>query len=159
MAGVAPLSAKASFENIIYPTDFSESSKRGIADCEGILDKTGANLTLVHILRLPRVLPVLPGEAMISVPHKAVDHLMDLLKTQMAALQAHLGREKVNSELGMHADPAVGIAEMAGHGGVDLIIMPRHSSHGIGDYFFGSTAERLVKMAPVPVLEFTPRVS
>ncbi len=157
MAGVAPLSAKASFENIIYPTDFSEASKKGLTDCEAILDKTGANLTLVHILRLPRVLPMLPGEAMISVPYKAVDHLTDKLENEMSELQAYLGRDKVKSEIGVHADPAVAIAEMAGHGGIDLIIMPRHSSHGIGEYFFGSTAERLVKIAPVPVLVFTPK--
>jgi nucleotide-binding universal stress UspA family protein len=159
MAGVAPLSAKASFENVIYPTDFSEASKRGLRDCEAILDKTGANLTLVNILRMPRVLPMMPGEAMIAVPFKAVDHLTARLENQMSELQAHLGRKKVNSEIGVHSDPAVGIAEMAAHGGVDLIIMPRHSSHGMGAYFFGSTAERLVKIAPVPVLVFSPAES
>jgi nucleotide-binding universal stress UspA family protein len=159
MAGVAPLSAQANFENVIYPTDFSEASKKGLSSCEAILDKTGANLTLVNILRMPRVIPVMPGEAMVAVPFKAVDHLTARLENQMSELQAHLGREKVNSEIGVHADPAQGISEMAAHGGVDLIIMPRHSSHGVGSYFFGSTAERLVKMAPVPVLLFTPEES
>lgn len=156
LAGVAPAGTDATFENIIYPTDFSEASRSGLSACMPFLDKTDARLTLVNILRMPRMIPLLPGEAMVSVPYKAVDHLTEKLEKQMSELEASLGREKISSEIGVHADPAQGIAEIAAHAGVDLIIIPRHSSHGIGEYFFGSTAERLVKEAPVPVLVFSP---
>jgi nucleotide-binding universal stress UspA family protein len=71
----------------------------------------------------------------------------------------HLGRDRVETEIGVHSDAADGIAEMTAHGGVDLIVMPRHSRHGASDFVFGSTAERLVKIAPVPVLVFTPETS
>lgn len=159
VAGVAPLSTEGSFESVVYPTDLSKTSLAGLKTCEAILDKTGAKLTLVNILRMPRLIPVMPGEAMIAVPGKAIDHLMARLEMQMSELQAQLGRERVDSEIGVHSDPAQGIAEMSAHAGVDLIVMPRHSSHGMGAYFFGSTAERLVKIAPVPVLVFSPQES
>lgn len=152
MAGVAPAGNEGTFESVVYPTDFSDACISGLKACETVLDKTGARLTLVNILRMPRVIPILPGEPMMAVPAKAVDHLTERLEKQMAELAADIGRERVDSEIGVHSDPAQGIAEMASHGGIDLIVMPRHSSHGMGAYFFGSTAERLVKIAPVPVL-------
>ncbi len=155
-AGVAPSASEGSFEKIVYPTDFSDASRAGLKTCEMLLDKTGASLTLVHILRLPRMMPGLPGEPLLAIPSKSVDHLSSKLEGQMEEFRAHIGAERVDSEIGVHADPADGIAEMSAHAGVDLILMPRHSSHGVGAYFFGSTAERLAKIAPVPVLFFTP---
>jgi nucleotide-binding universal stress UspA family protein len=155
-AGVAPCTSEGTFEKIVYPTDFSDPSRAGLKACEMMLDKTGANLTLMHVLRLPRMMPGLPGEPLLAVPAKSVDHLSERLERQMNAFKAHLGSERVDSEIGVNADVADGIAEMSAHAGVDLILLPRHSSHGVAAYFFGTTAERLAKIAPVPVLLFTP---
>lgn len=155
-AGVAPADGGGSFEHIVYPTDFSEASRRGLDLCEQIAEVTNAKTTVINVLRMPRIFPSLPGEPMLALPFRAVDHLEDRLKAQMAELVAHLG-QRVESEIGVHTDPAEGICEMAAHGGVDLIVMPRHSSHGVSSFVFGSTAERLVTIAPVPVLLFTPK--
>jgi nucleotide-binding universal stress UspA family protein len=155
-AGVAPCTSGGTFEKIVYPTDFSDASRAGLKACEMMLDKTGASLTLMHVLRLPRMMPGLPGEPLLAIPPKTVDHLSGKLEAQMNEFKAHLGSGRVDSEIGVHADAADGIAEMSAHAGIDLIIMPRHSSHGVGAYFFGSTAERLARIAPVPVLLFTP---
>ena len=156
MAGVAPSSNEGSFDNIVYPTDFSDESRAGLKVCELVGKKSKAKVTLVHILRMPRVLPALPGEPLIAIPNKAVGHLMGRLEAQMVDFRSDLGEERISSEVGVHSDPAEGIAEMSAHAGVDLIVMPRHSSHGMGAYFFGSTTERVARIAPVPVLVFSP---
>ena len=155
-AGVAPCTSGGTFEKIVYPTDFSDASRAGLKACEMMLDKTGANLTLLHVLRLPRMMPGLPGEPLLAIPSNAVEHLSEKLEGQMNEFKSHVGSERVDSEIGVHADVADGISEMSAHAGIDLIIMPRHSSHGVASYFFGTTAERLAKIAPVPVLLFSP---
>ena len=39
---------------------------------------------------------------------------------------------------------------------IDLIVIPRHSHRSVAGYFFGRTAENLSRIAPCPVLAFSP---
>ena len=157
MAGVAAAESGGSFEHIIYPTDFSDASRAGLQVAVKMADKCSARLTLVNVIRMPRLIPSLPGEAAIVLPNRAVEHLRESMEREMSALLASMDSDRVGSDIGVHANPAEGIAEMAASNGADLIVIPRHSSHRPGTYIFGHTAENLAKMAPTPVLLFNPR--
>jgi nucleotide-binding universal stress UspA family protein len=156
-AGVEPADSGGTFAHVIYPTDFSPASRDGLAVARELVDRTGARLTLAHVVRLPRVIPSLPGTPPIIVPDRAVAQLRERISEQMAELVTTVGGQAIDSQVTVAADPAEGIAELASQSGVDLVIVPRHSSHGVGSFFFGRTAEHLTKIAPVPVLLFTPR--
>lgn len=157
MAGVAPAEAGGSFEHIAYPTDFSEASRAGFAVAKMMVDKTGARLTLVNILRLPRFIPSLPGEPPIMLPREPTEKIQDKLRSQLAEMIKGVG-DRVDAEVGVHADPAQGIADIVSQSGIDLIVIPRHSSHNVSGALFGTTAENLAKIATVPVLLFSPGV-
>jgi nucleotide-binding universal stress UspA family protein len=158
MAGVAPHEDGGSFEHVVYPTDFSPASKSGLRMAELFVQRTKSKLTLLNVIKLPRVIPVLPGEQPIVIPNRAADHLREDLEAQMAELTSAIDTE-VNSAVTVSASPDQGIAEFVSQAGVDLIVIPRHSQHGVASYVFGHTAEHLVKISPVPVLVFTPRMS
>ncbi len=158
MAGVAPAESGGSFERIVYPTDFSEASRAGLRVAELLVDKTDAALTLVNVVRLPRIIPSLPGEPPIMLPDRAVEHLQENFEKQMEELVAELPGDEIDSVVAVNADPAGGICDIASQSGVDLIVIARHSKHGAGSMVFGHTAEKVVKTAPVPVLLFNPRV-
>jgi nucleotide-binding universal stress UspA family protein len=156
MAGVAPPESGGSFEHVVYPTDFSPASRSGLRLAELFARRTGAILSLVHVLRLPKVLPAIPGEKPIVMPRGVAARLREDLEGQMEGLIAGLDTEHVSGHVAVNASPAEGIADMARQDGIDLILIPRHSKHGVSTYFFGRTAENLARIAPVPVLLFNP---
>jgi nucleotide-binding universal stress UspA family protein len=56
-------------------------------------------------------------------------------------------------QVGWAADAIMGYADQ---NGVDLIIMSTHGRAGIGRWFMGSVADRVVRHATVPVLTASP---
>ncbi len=156
MAGVAPAESGGTFDHIVYPTDFSEASRNGIKLAKILVDKTDAKLTLTSVVRVPRIIPTLPGEPPLILPDRAADHLVSNLREQMDSLASAVDHEHLDSEIVVHSSPAEGINQIAYQGGVDLIVMPTHSTHGLGSTFFGRTAENLSQIARVPVLLFNP---
>ena len=48
--------------------------------------------------------------------------------------------------------PAIEIVDYARKNGIDLIVMGTHGRGAIAHFFMGSVAERVVRMAPCPVL-------
>jgi nucleotide-binding universal stress UspA family protein len=156
-AGVAPAESGGTFEHVVYPTDFSEASRSGLRLAELFARRTKANLTLVNVLKMPKYVPAGPGQDPIPIPKEIAGKLRQDLESQMETLVAELDSTNVNGYVAINSNPADGIADMAKQEGVDLIMVPRHSKHGVSTYFFGRTAEDLAKIAPVPVLLFTPR--
>ncbi len=156
-AGVAPAESGGTFEHVVYPTDFSDASRTGLRLAELFARRTSCMLSLINVLRMPRLIPSMPGEQPLVIPKSVADGLRVGLETQMAGLVAGLDAEHVDSYVSVNANPADGIIDAAKSTGVDLILMPRHSKHKVGTYLFGRTAENLIKLAPVPVLLFDPR--
>jgi nucleotide-binding universal stress UspA family protein len=158
MAGVAPAEVGGTFESIVYPTDLSDSSRAGVRAARIVAERTGARLTLVHVIRLPSVIPALPGEAPVVIPRAATGNLELRRRAELEELAAAVGETNVESRLAIDDDPAHAICGIANQSGHDLIVMPRHGRHSMASYVFGHTAENVAKLAPVPVLLFNPRV-
>lgn len=156
-AGVAPAESGGSFEHVVYPTDFSDASRSGLYLAELFARRTECKLSLINVLRMPRLIPSMPGEQPIVIPQRVADELRVGLENQMAELVAGLDAEHVDSFIAINANASYGIVDAAKASGVDLILMPRHSQHSVSTYFTGRTAENLIKIAPVPVLLFDPR--
>lgn len=54
-------------------------------------------------------------------------------------------------------DPAHSILDLSQAEGVDLIVMATHGRHGFNRLVFGSVAEKVVKIATMPVITIRPR--
>jgi nucleotide-binding universal stress UspA family protein len=107
----------------------------------------GATITLVHILELPRYGPELGYIATNTseVEHSAKDHLTKLARR---AMPIHLLREV----LVRSGSPFDCIASIARESEADLIVITTHGYTGLKHVLMGSTAERVVRHAPCPVL-------
>ncbi len=157
MAGVAPAESGGTFESIVYPTDLSEGSRAGIRVARIIAQRTDARLTLAHVVRIPRIIPALPGEVSIMFPPDVGTGLELERRAELEELVDAVGDDRVECDLLVDEDPAQGICSLASESGHDLIVLPRHSVHRLGCLLFGHTAEHVARMAPVPVLLFSPR--
>lgn len=136
---------------ILCPVDFSEYSKHALTYAVALATQFHSKLTLVHVVE-PIHLPIdiaigAPGilhyEA--GVAERARERLEALLDVPTKA------------ELSVEARVLEGVAfaeivRLAREEGTDLIVLATHGLSGIAHLLLGSTAEKVVRKAPCPVL-------
>ena len=139
------------FTKILLPTDFSECSSEAAEAARLLAEKFGSLVVVLHVLDEPATLdPMSRGE----VP-------LETLRSRME----EYARENMNAFLARHFPGfrdfdtllATGIPyrEIIGKArevAADLIVIGTHGRTGVEHVIFGSTAEKVVRMAPCPVL-------
>ncbi len=134
-------------KKILVPLDFSDTSEKALQYAVAFAKQFGAKITLLHVIEplpYPGDLTYLPlGEVIPSGPAKA--RLREI--AQKAIEPELLGQTLV--QIGL---PFEIIAAVAQQESVDLIIITTHGRTGLKRVFLGSTAERVVRHAPCPVL-------
>lgn len=140
-----------SMQTILVPIDFSDFSRRALEFAAAFATQFQASVVLVHVVE-PMAFP----ENCISLPAptddingsliKAAD---DRLAAECRALEKQGIEVKPLSRLGR---PYLEIADAARELGADLIVLATHGHTGLRHVLLGSTAERVVRHAPCPVL-------
>jgi nucleotide-binding universal stress UspA family protein len=135
---------------ILAPTDFSACSKQAIACAYEWAQTFGARLALLHVLDdLPSYIGFLPpgGAAAIleDLERQACFDLTQLLP------QAEDAKVKVIAQV-VTGTPYLKIIEIAQSEKADLIVIATHGRTGLSHLVMGSVAERIVRLAPCPVL-------
>ncbi|HEU5361060.1 MAG TPA: universal stress protein [Candidatus Deferrimicrobiaceae bacterium] len=139
------------FTKILLPTDFSECSAEAAAVTRLLADRFGSRVVVLHVLDEPATLdPMFRGD----IP-------LEMLRSRME----QFSRENLEEFLARHFSGfenfdtllATGIPyrEIIGKArevGADLIVIGTHGRTGVEKVIFGSTAEKVVRMAPCPVL-------
>ncbi|MGI8892298.1 MAG: universal stress protein [Bacteroidia bacterium] len=154
-------------KKILVPVDFSESVKPAIGFAANLARKTGAELYLIHVIDMPGIGEgnMESGEWTMSDDGTANDiplmmFMLKKIKEKMKALKDNevLQGVKVidNIETGVAANS---ITDAATKYGVDMIIMGTHGASGWNEVFVGSTAEKVVRLSPVPVLSIKKQVN
>jgi len=143
--------AGISLKRILVPIDFSPLSKKALQYALRFADEFGADVKLLHVIE-PEVPPVFDG-FMIAQPivadgnhAKCANRLKDL-----ASSMAVRGSNRVESAVRTGL-AAYEIVEAAKEFAVDLIVIATHGYTGWKHLAIGSTAERVVRAAPCPVL-------
>jgi nucleotide-binding universal stress UspA family protein len=136
-------------QTILVPVDFSPFSSKALDYAAAFGRQFGATIVLVHVVE-PMVYP----ENYMAVPTVNEDingSLMKAAEEKLAAQRKGLASEriKVMTRLGR---PYVEIADAAKELEADLIILGTHGHTGLKHVLLGSTAERVVRHAPCPVL-------
>jgi len=138
------------FKKILAPVDFSDASKNGFNYAVRCAEEFGAELTLVYVLE-----PV-PSATYVAIPGAAAFSEIDFASAEKnlrsLVASARNGNTtgpgwKVRAGL-----PAHEIVEMAKEMDADLIVIATHGYTGWKHFCIGSTAERVVRAAPCPVL-------
>ena len=132
-------------QHFLVPLDFSACADLALEHAIGLATKLQARLTLLHVTHLPLV-----SEANIA-PYQA-----EIEANARRALEACLKRVHDAGVEGCIAlvfgVPWREIIAMAKTQGADLIVMGTHGRTGFEQLFLGSVAERVVRLAPCPVL-------
>jgi universal stress protein A len=140
---------------ILAPTDFSEFSKQAICDAFELAQTFGAKLLIIHVVELPAY----PVEGF--VPPSIGTTLLEDLERQASLELAQVHPETPDAKVEVMRQVVVGtpyrkIVEVAEAEHVDLIVMATHGRTGLSHLVMGSVAERVVRMAPCPVLTMRP---
>jgi len=141
------------YSRMLVPIDGSEPSERGLQEAIKLAQALRAAIRLVHVVDL--------GSAMTSeVMGAASESLLEMLRRdgerllQDAAAIVSRAAIQVDTLLLEMPDLPVGacIVGKARDGAVDLIICGTHGRRGLRRLLLGSTAEYVVRHAPIPVL-------
>jgi nucleotide-binding universal stress UspA family protein len=147
-------SLRVSLKRILVTTDFSEASRQVFPLATEFARQFGAALTLVYVC--PTALPAELGHIGIVFEQQrlASEAKERLARLRELELPASLPVEKVVLEGG----PASEITRFAKDAGAGLIITATHGHTGLNHLWLGSTAERVVRHAPCPVLVIRERL-
>jgi nucleotide-binding universal stress UspA family protein len=137
---------------ILVPTDFSPNSERALELATEFAQRFDAELVLVHVLA-PPVYPAMTfGAAAASLPniHEEVRRNITM---QLEGLRDRLVARGLRARaLVRDGSPFTEIVVAAQDEACDLVVIATHGHTGIKHLLLGSTAERVVRKAPCPVL-------
>jgi nucleotide-binding universal stress UspA family protein len=146
------------FRNILVPVDFSEHSDLALQTAVSLSLSPESSLTIAYVNELLTV-PVPEGYMLFSEAQleRMSSELQGGLTKQKQVAQA-AGARHVQVKL-LHGRPASEICDFAKQEAFDLIVMGTHGRRGLNHAFLGSVAERVVRMAPCPVLTVRAKAS
>ena len=139
------------FKTILFATDFSEGSDFAFQSALSMARKYGSKLVVVHIINEPVDLRGF------YVPHISFDKLEEEIEQGAEKLMEKFCRTHMqdfnNVETyvlpGIPYDEIIKKAESLN---TDLIVMGTHGRTGLDHVLFGSTAEKVVRKSPIPVM-------
>lgn len=137
-------------KKILVPVDFSDFSAKALKYAARFAEQFGATLVLVHVVE-----PVRYPESVL-IPPEMEEANRERLKLARASL-AEFVKQQVPAGIATEALTRLGhpfseIGTAAKECDVDLIVIATHGHTGLKHLFLGSTAERVVRLAPCPVL-------
>jgi nucleotide-binding universal stress UspA family protein len=150
---VAPTAADASahdptdLRHIVCPLDFSEASKEALRYALSLAERSGARLTVLHVIEWPELWHprVASAEYERFVEEEATRQLRDVVpkdaRTWCRVEERVLAGSPWKRILGLAAEEAP-----------DLVVLGAHGHNTLERFLFGSTANQVVRQAPCPVV-------
>lgn len=135
-------------QHILVPIDFSADADQALEYAMALAGKLSARLTLLHVIY---TVPLGAAEGGAFLPY------LESIETE-ARQSMERYRQRVQAA-GLEGDviimdgiPFQSIVDMAQDKKVDLIVMGTHGRTGLKHVLLGSVAEKVVRLAPCPVL-------
>jgi nucleotide-binding universal stress UspA family protein len=150
----APLSL--GIRTILVPIDFSIHSKNALKYAVPLAEKFSAALRLVYVVE-PTIYPADLGFGQVVLPG-VEEELREKGEGELQTLiEQEIGKRVRASAVVRSGNPHQEILREAAEQGADLIVVATHGHSGVEHMLFGSTAERVVRRSPVPVLIIRPQ--
>ena len=132
-------------QHILVPVDFSADAGRALDRAVGLAQQFQARLTLLHVIYLPDA-----AEVNLAAYLRKVESEME---QEMAACEKRVADAGVAVDARIvRGAPSPKIVETAAEQQVDLIVMGTHGRTGLQHLLIGSVAERVIRLAPCPVM-------
>jgi len=144
-----------SLKRILYATDLSEYSNAGLKYAVEIARAAGSSLSVMHAIHYPdRRLWAAGG-----IPGLESERAADVqeMRKRLADVLAQEAPQEMQVEmLVVEGRPSEKILEIAGERAMDIIVLNLQSKSTLERTLIGITAERVVRLAPIPVLSVPP---
>jgi nucleotide-binding universal stress UspA family protein len=136
-------------QHILVPLDFSSYAEQALDSAIALAQKPQARVTLLHVIQPPGVNVaggIWPSATFLQELEAAITRDMEgyLARVTSAGLAGEI--------VVVHGVPFQEILDTAKARQVDLIIMGTHGRTGLAHVLLGSVAEKVVRLAPCPVL-------
>lgn len=128
-------------KTLLVATDFSERSDRALRRASFLARTYGATLTLVHVL----------DEDQPSLYLKRMESEACALLERTAASLTESDGFSCDAQV-IVADPIVGLSTLIEAQHPDMLVIGPHRRQMLRDLFVGTTAERIIRCVPCPVL-------
>lgn len=137
-------------KSIFVPIDFSDASERILAVAEKMAHRTGASLTVMHVVDV-EFFPTygLAWDTVPQIVQNLIDSSISKLNELVLALRNRGLKANWETDTG-HA--ALVISEYAERNKIDLIILGTHGRSGFDRLMVGSVAEKVLRSAPCPTM-------
>ena len=143
---------EVNLKKILVPIDFSEPSRKAMQYALSFARQFNAELLLLHVVEFTPLtdpappLPVLQDEMTRVTMHESAAKRLAEWRNEISTHVAV--KASVRDGISPHAE----IVKAATEGNIDLIILGTQGRTGLAHLLIGSTAERVVRHAPCPVL-------
>ena len=138
-------------KKILLPTDFSEGSEAVVSYVLSLAGKYDAHIDILHIIH------EFGDMTDFYVPHISYDVMEKEMEDAARNNMENFCRENIEgkAKFEIHTrkgTPFLEIIQAARDLNSDLIVMGTHGRTGIDHILFGSTAEKVVRKSPIPVM-------
>lgn len=139
------------YQRILLPTDGSEDADRAVEHAIALARQFDAALDVLHVTDTTTLPLDVRSEAIV----RAIE---DEGRSAVEEVTERASRRGVDSVTGRVRDgsPARTIVDYADENDCDLVVMGTHGRTGIDRYLLGSTTERVLGLAAVPVVVVPP---
>jgi nucleotide-binding universal stress UspA family protein len=142
-------------KRVLCATDFSDSAAAALEVAIALARPGKAEIRVIHV----RPTPVPSGRPMACLAHRpGIDEKSrnDLMESLDRCGQPAIASGVVTQGVLLQGDAPDEIVREAKHTAADLIVMGRHSQGASNPWILGSVAERVLRIAPCPVVVVRP---
>lgn len=137
-------------QSILCPVDFSVGSERAVEYAASLALSTGARIELLHTYLIP-VLSLPEGK--VTATPEYVARVLTIAQDELDKLKAPLIARGIEVKTTLlDGQPAETILRYAKEVEASLLVLGTHGRTGFQHFVLGSIAERVVRLADMPVL-------
>jgi len=138
-------------KRILVPIDFSEHSKNALKYAIPFAEQFRASIDLLYVVE-PTIYPADFSFGQIGFPNVEEELRARGAQELDALIKNAIGTRVTAKRVVRTGKPFYEINEYAAEERINLIIIATHGHSGVEHILFGSTAEKVVRKAPCPVL-------
>ena len=140
-------------KNILVATDFSQASDTALTYGRELASRFGATLHVLHVAENIYV-TTFGAETYVAMAPNLQKELEEAGRARLDELLIDSDKSGPVTKpiVVTSSSPAFAIIDYAGENGIDLIVMGTHGRGALAHLLMGSVAEKVVRLAPCPVL-------
>jgi nucleotide-binding universal stress UspA family protein len=139
--------------SILVPIDFSEHARLALEHSRAFAEAFDAHLDLLHVIEEPSF-PSFYKTGAVAL-YGEVPDLQEAARTALRDLFGEVEPNTLHQGIGFHVRQDVvadAITDFAASHDTDLIVIASHGLTGLKHHLLGSNAEKVMRLAPCPVL-------